>query len=193
MKSEWRGKSWYRRGSATALSYRRDTVPYNNDLIEIAASEVVTDALVAARVRRAERFLKGPILMRDIATAARLSGQALALFLAVHHRTALTRKSTVTLPRDLMAQLGVSRDAKARGLRQLEASGLIRVERATGRAAKVTLVCADNPEVAQRAPLRPTALPRYGRINNAEVQTRMVTWRGPKSAPCYVWTEAEYS
>lgn len=54
--------------------------------------EVETGLLHQSRIRRAERFLKGPIRMREIAAAAQLPGQALALLLAIHHRTALTGK-----------------------------------------------------------------------------------------------------
>lgn len=140
MKGEPGARSWHRRSGATVPYRRRDTVPSNNSLIDIPDTEVVTDVLRAAQARRAERFLKGPILMREIATAARLPGAALALFLAARHRADLTRKSTVTLPYDLLNQLGLSRDAKARGLRQLEAAGLVRVERVAGRSARVALV-----------------------------------------------------
>jgi hypothetical protein len=101
---------------------------------------VETAAARRARVRRAGRFLRGPILMRDIATAARLPGQALAAYLAVHHRAALTRSTAVTLPRGLMAELGVTRDARARALHHLENSGLVRVERRSGRASRISLI-----------------------------------------------------
>jgi hypothetical protein len=104
--------------------------------------EIETEALRRTRARHRGRFLKGPIPFRQLAAAARLPGQALALFLAAHHQTALTRRTMVTLPSGLLTELGISRDAKARGLRQLEDAGLIRVERSIGRAARVGLITA---------------------------------------------------
>jgi DNA-binding transcriptional ArsR family regulator len=102
--------------------------------------EIETGALRRARSRRRERFLKGPILMRHIGVANRLSGQALALFLAIRHRMDLTGKPVVTLPRSLLDELGVSKDAKSRGLRVLEGAGLIVVDRSKGKATRAGLV-----------------------------------------------------
>jgi hypothetical protein len=45
----------------------------------------------------------------------------------------------VTLPRSLLDELGVSTDAKSRGLRLLEDAGLIVVDRSRGRAARIGL------------------------------------------------------
>ncbi len=77
--------------------------------------------------------------MREISAAARLPGQALALFLAIHHQTALTGKPIVTLPANLLTDLGISRDSKARGLKALEQAELINVTRARGKNARVEL------------------------------------------------------
>lgn len=101
----------------------------------------VTPAFVraGARQKRREPFLRGPIPIRDIAAASRLPGQSLALLLAIHHRCALTGQALVTIPRRLLADLGLSRDAKARALHALEGAGLVRVERVKGRGAGVEL------------------------------------------------------
>jgi len=136
------------RAGAAPLSRLRDTGASNNDSDsivrravagDIAVFEVETAAVVQARRRRARRFLKGPIPLDDLARAARLPGQALTVYLAVHHRMALTREKRVRLPHALMLEFGVTKDAKARALRQLEAAGLVRVERRTGRSAVITL------------------------------------------------------
>jgi DNA-binding MarR family transcriptional regulator len=138
-----------RRARATLVARQRETGPYyylssssvsDRAVANIPAVEVETEALRAAHRRRTNRFLKGPILLAEIAAAARLPGQALAVLLAVYHRAAISRDSRVRLPRGLMQEFGVTKDAKARALRQLEAAGLIRVERRTGRAAVVELV-----------------------------------------------------
>jgi hypothetical protein len=97
---------------------------------QISEKEIETSASKSKAMRLHGRFLKGPIPMRDINSANRLPGQALSVLLAVHHQTALTRKRWVTLPAGLLTQLGISRDAKARALQQLEAAVLARVVRA---------------------------------------------------------------
>lgn len=85
------------------------------------------------------RFLRGPISLAQLSAAAKLPGQALSVYLAVHHQSALTRRARVVLPRSLMSQLGISRDAKSRALRQLADAGLIEIESARGRTTRVKL------------------------------------------------------
>ena len=106
----------------------------------IAEVEVETAALRRARARQAARFLKGPIPLNDVAVASRLPGQALAVFLAIHHRQALTRNPVVTLPKRLLAELGVTKDSKARALHALENAGLVNVERRHGRTPTITII-----------------------------------------------------
>ena len=109
----------------------------DQDQDEIKGTEVQTSFSRKSRIRRGERFLKGPIPLRDIAAASRLTGKSLALFLAVHHQIALTGKPIITLPSKLLSDLGISRGAKARGLALLENTGLITVTRSRGRAARI--------------------------------------------------------
>jgi hypothetical protein len=134
------------RAGTKVPSQGRDTGSYyysssieSADADGVRAVEVETAALRAARARRAGRFLKGPIPMADIAAAARLPGKGLAVLLAVHHRAALTRNETVKLPAGLMNDLGVTKDGKARALRQLEAAGMITVHRKPGRSPIISM------------------------------------------------------
>ncbi len=101
--------------------------------------EVETAQLRTVLARHADRFLKGPIPLREIAAASRLPGRALAVLLAIHHRQALTKNPVVTLPQRLLAELGVGKDAKARALHALESVGLVRIMRSKGRQSKITL------------------------------------------------------
>lgn len=147
------------RTNATVVSLPCDTVSSNNISNKVSSKnntsfqssgidEVEIETAVSRKtgMHRHGRFLKGPILMRELAIATRLSGQALALLLVVHHQTALAGKAMVTLPRGLLAQFGISKDAKARSLRRLEDVGLIRVVRSTGRAARVGLAVSQGDE-----------------------------------------------
>jgi DNA-binding MarR family transcriptional regulator len=119
-----------------SIHTNRDTLLNQDDIKEI---EVKTNLVRQSKIRRGERFLKGPIPLKDIAAAACLPGHALALFLAVHHQTALTGKPVVTLPGRLLADLGIRRGAKSRGLKVLEKAGLVTVARSRGRAARIQL------------------------------------------------------
>jgi hypothetical protein len=76
---------------------------------------------------------------RDVRRRAGPLGQALAVYLAIHHRAALIRSDVVTLPKGLLEQFGLSRDSKARSLHALENAFLVAVERSKGRAARITL------------------------------------------------------
>ena len=78
--------------------------------------------------------------MPAISQASRLGGRALAVYLAIHHQTALTGHAVVTLPRGLLESLGVDKDAKARALRLLEAAAVITIDQAKGRTARISLV-----------------------------------------------------
>ena len=122
-----------------SLIYSNKDIAYQNQE-DINETEVKTGLSRQAKIRRGERFLKGPIPFRDIATAARLPGKSLAIFVAVHHQIALSGKPIITLPASLLAGLGCSRGAKSRGLKALEQSGLITVTRPKGRTAQIQLV-----------------------------------------------------
>jgi hypothetical protein len=89
---------------------------------------------------RPTRFLRGPISLTWLERAARLPGRALHVALAIRHQSALERTQTVALPNKQLAEFGVDRDAKRRGLAVLEAARLISVERKAGRNPTVTII-----------------------------------------------------
>src|SRR5215203_6040268 len=122
------------RTDATGGSHLRAPAPSNRESNKdislytntgsLTEGEVETETSRRSKVRQHGRFLKGPIPMRLLSAAAKLGGPSLALYVAVHHQTALTGKPMVTLPTRLLNEMGISRDAKARGLRKLEGAGL---------------------------------------------------------------------
>jgi hypothetical protein len=116
----------------------------SDNRIDIAAVEVQTDFLRRSKVRRTERFLKGPIPWKDISAAANLPGRCLALFLAIHHQVALTGKPIVTLPGSLLLELGITRSTKARCLSALEQAQLVAVARSKGKASRIQLKHVNN-------------------------------------------------
>ncbi len=111
---------------------------YMNEPLE---REIETRWLKERRHRRASRYLKGPVPLALLQRAAALPGKALALYLAIQHRSDLRRSAEVTLPADYLAAWGIDKDAKRRSLATLEAAGLIRVAgRGPGRSIRVALV-----------------------------------------------------
>ena len=106
---------------------------------KFAATEIETRFTKQKSARMKERFLKGPIPLAQIASAAKLPGKSLTVYITLHHQSAMARRDQVTLPKGLLAQLGVSRDAKARALSALEQAGLVQVEKEKGKGSLVML------------------------------------------------------
>ena len=92
------------------------------------------------------RFVKGPLQLEWIATAARLRGSALSVGIRLWFLAGLNRSSTVTLAG--MAEFGVTRWSAQRALKDLEQAGLVAVERRAGRKPIVTIPCAVRIDVA---------------------------------------------
>jgi hypothetical protein len=105
----------------------------------IMEREVMTSTLLRLLQRKGERFLRGPVPLEQLATAARLPGSALAVLLLIHHQTVVTQLATVRLSAGLLREFGIDRAGKARAIRALEGVGLVRVTRASGRTALVSL------------------------------------------------------
>ena len=100
--------------------------------------EIETRWSRAKSQRISGRFLKKTALV-PLQQAARLPGRALHVYLAIRHRCDLRREQTITLPGPYLKSWGIGKDAKQRGLSELEGAGLILVERRTGRPSIVTL------------------------------------------------------
>src|SRR5690242_18625348 len=121
-----------------------------------------TPPLKGGRRRRAERkptgklptrkpgeaYLTGPIPMSWVTEATRLSGRtwqvACALwFVGVRSKS---KSATVTLTEKTRRRFNLSQCAVRRGLRQLADTGLILVERQSGRRSVVTILSAPVPK-----------------------------------------------
>jgi DNA-binding MarR family transcriptional regulator len=105
----------------------------------IGEREVGTYGLRASIKRVKGRFLKGPILFREIDKAGQLSGGALWLYLIIRHRLDISKKLETTIPSEAIASHGMDRWVKDRAIRALEDAGLIQVKRHSGRSTIVSL------------------------------------------------------
>lgn len=104
------------------------------------------------RHKPGEKFLRGPIPLAWLQTAAPLPGKALHVGVALWFWAGMTRNRTVSLNLTrLEGVFGVQRHSASRGLAALEKAKLITVVRARGRCPIVTLLdgSGSNPEDAQ--------------------------------------------
>jgi|SRR6185369_11242563 len=88
----------------------------------------------------AGRFLKGPIPLLWLVTAARLPGRTLQVALAIWFLAGVQRSSSVRLSPKVLAGFVADRHAGYRGLQALERAGLISVTRHRGRAPDVVIL-----------------------------------------------------
>ena len=93
-----------------------------------------------ARPKTGERFLKGPIPLPWLETAARLPGKSIHTGVALWYAAGLMRSRSVPLSNIAGLRFGLDRNAKYRALQWLERAGLIAVERKLGRAPIVTIL-----------------------------------------------------
>lgn len=91
------------------------------------------------RHKTGEWFVKGPIPGEWISRAAKLPGKTLHTAMAIWYLAGLVKCGQVTLTHRVLSRLGVGRDAGRRGLHHLEAVGLIKVERHSGRCPIVSI------------------------------------------------------
>lgn len=113
------------------------------DGLDTARREAV--AKITERRQRAP-FIKGPIPLGWITTAARLPGKSLAVGLALWWRRNLTGDNTVKLTSAHSLRFGVqTRSGRKAALDALEQAGLVEVERRPPKAPSVTLIDADPP------------------------------------------------
>jgi hypothetical protein len=86
-----------------------------------------------------DAFVQVPLWWAEQAAQATRTPQAM-VWLWLLHLAWKERSATFRLPNERLAVRGVSRFVKMRALRDLEAAGLIQVERVRGKAPTVTLL-----------------------------------------------------
>jgi hypothetical protein len=116
------------------------------DLETLRAPGIDLDALhrspkqVPPRHGQGEAFLKGPIPWPWLRRAMVLPGKALHVALLLWKEAGCRRQRTVRFRLAETADLGISQDTTRRGLRSLEAAGLITILHHPGQALEVTLI-----------------------------------------------------
>jgi hypothetical protein len=108
--------------------------------IEADYRRTVAATRADGRRKRGLRHVGFPLAF--MADVCRLTeGRAtLVVALLVYRRTHVCNSLTVTLPGVELVEMGIVRSQKLRALKKLAAAKLIRIEKAAGRSAKVTLL-----------------------------------------------------
>jgi hypothetical protein len=91
-------------------------------------------------------FLKGPVSMEWLSMAAKLSGKALHLAVAIQWLAGMSPAQKLKITAKTLELLGVSKDAYRDGLRRLEEAELVSVERRVGQFPWVSI----NPKYTQK-------------------------------------------
>src|SRR5688500_11375531 len=86
----------------------------------------------APRPKPGEKFLKGPVPLSWLESAAHLPGKSLHLGNALWFLAGLKKTRSVILSRSVLQLFGIDRSAKSRALSQLEKAGLVSIERHPG-------------------------------------------------------------
>ena len=90
--------------------------------------------------KKVKRFLKGPIPLDWLTQAARQSGKALHVGIALWFLSGLKRSREIALSQSILSLFGVTRHSGYRGLAELEKAGLVSVVRHRGRNSIVTIL-----------------------------------------------------
>ena len=89
--------------------------------------------------RKTDQFLKGPVPMPWLITAANLSGKALHIGVALWFWAGMKKSETFVLPRNAIKNLGVSRQTCSTHLKAMEQAGLLSIEPQKGKKPKINL------------------------------------------------------
>ena len=92
------------------------------------------------RHRSGQKFLKGPIPLSWLCSAALLPGKTLAVSMALWFKAGVTETDTVRFTKSLRSQFNVGPKSASRCLKLLEEAKLVAVKRGSGRCPVVTIL-----------------------------------------------------
>ena len=95
---------------------------------------------VVTTVKRKGRFLKGPIPLDWLQTAADCRGKAMVVAMLLWYRRGVTGSLEVNVGRELRRKFSVSPSTFRRALADLERRGLLTVQRGVGRSPCITIL-----------------------------------------------------
>lgn len=125
-------------------------------VLQWRSSSCALESVAGPALPRTGRFIKGPLPLTWMQTAAGLPGQTLAVGLALWYLAGLRKAMTVPLSNELVAPFGVTSHSKRRALLQLEQAGLIAVKRSKSKSPEVTICAAPGLPCPQKGDRGPT-------------------------------------
>jgi hypothetical protein len=90
--------------------------------------------------KKRDHFLKGPIPMPWLISAANLPGKALHIANALWFWSGIKKSTTFDLPLNTIRDMGVSRQTCYAHLRAMEKAGLLSVKTRSGKKPEITLI-----------------------------------------------------
>jgi hypothetical protein len=122
------------------MDKQRDLAEWDAE-IEADFQRAVAATKAAGRRKRGQRLLGAPVAYVAEVCRATTGRAAVIVAVLVYRRTCVCNSRTIALLAVELTELCITRSMKRKALVQLEAAGLIRIERETpGRAGKVTLL-----------------------------------------------------
>ena len=122
------------------INIKRKDVERDTPDEDVQLEEVETETLRALKASRIEPYLKRHPL-RPMQEAAKLGGDALAIFLELLHRMDVSGQPVVTLPLHRLAAWGIkTRQRKSRAVRKLSQAGLVSTRQQRGRSVRINLI-----------------------------------------------------
>ena len=89
--------------------------------------------------KKRDHFLKGPVPMPWLISAANIPGKALHIGIALWFWSGIKKTKTFILPKNAIRGLGVSRQTCYAQLKVMEKAGLLSIESRKGKKSKITL------------------------------------------------------
>jgi hypothetical protein len=90
--------------------------------------------------KKRDHFLKGPVPMPWLISAANIPGKALHIGIALWFWSGIKKTKTFILPKNAIKDLGVSRQTCYAQLKVMEKAGLLSIEARKGKKSKITLL-----------------------------------------------------
>jgi len=121
--------------------------PFNPENLKLKPSpnnrktaHISSRKIKSALLNWGEKFLKGPIPLKWLATASKLPGKAFQIGISLWYLKGLKKNHEVKLTNVVLAEFGVKKDAKRRGLEALEEAGLVSIKRRKNKNPIVTIL-----------------------------------------------------
>ncbi len=116
------------------------TLPTSDLNVQVKRLQLDAGSGKLVPVEKKEPFIKGPIPLDWLSSAAELPGKAINLALALWWLQGMAKGKPFTLTKHALNKLNIKRDAASSGLKSLEHVGLIRIDRKPGRRPTVALI-----------------------------------------------------